>query len=251
MEPSWPEIADAFYRFLVTHGRTVDTATTYAAHLRTFWTWCMKRELSPALVAPTAVELYLAEQLTALSRSTAHVRLSAVKAFYRWLISLGQRTDDPTLGLTVQKDRRLPRPPLDVAAVRRLVGACENEEQRLLFLLGFATGVRISELVGIRRQDIYSDKGLLLVRGKGHKERWVAPRQELIVRLLSYTGERRRPFELTREQGRRLMQRIAAKAGVEGFYPHPMRGTFADNFLAATHDLEAAQALLGHADPGV
>lgn len=252
MVEGFEKAAESFRRYLLTRGRTKDTALTYSQHLRAFWSWCSEFGVMPADADRNDVEGFLALQLSTVSRSTAHVRLSAVKAFMICQIERGTREDNPTIGLTVRKDRRQPRPPLEHEAMGLLLAACKDEGERLLLEVGAACGLRISELVGIRRQDIYSDRGLILIRGKGHKERWVSPPPSLLARIIEYHAyPRGEIWPMNREQARRMMNRIARNAGVAGFYPHRLRISFAHSFLEATHDLHSLQILMGHSDPGI
>lgn len=239
----WDAAAGAFFRHLITRGRSNDTATTYRFHLHTFWAWCARHEIDPAWAQKQDVELYLAEQLASVSKATAHVRLSAAKAWFKFL----EREPDPTLGLTVRKEKRQPRPPCSEDDMARLLLASKNEEERLLFLVGFGCGLRISEIVGISMSHIYHDR--ILIKGKGSKERWVAPPPLVLQAVQAHMeGRRGSVFGMNREQARRIMVRVARHAGVMGFYPHRMRITFATKFWRTTHDLLSLRVLLGHAD---
>lgn len=253
MAENWQDTQAGFKRYLLTRGRSRDTAETYSAHLRPLWTWATRRELHPALLSYDLVEAWLADELAeGHARSTVHVRLSAVKAYYGWLIERGLRTDEPASALTVRKDRRQPRPPLSEAEVMALLAAARGPEERLLILVGVRCGLRISEIISLRGQDLFTERGLLLVKGKGHKERWLSPPADLLAELGALAGSRKgRIFDLTREQARRILNRIARHAGVSAFYPHRMRITFASRLLGATHDLHSLQILMGHSDPGV
>lgn len=252
MEPDWQATAEGFRRYLLTHAKTPDTAKTYVQHLRTFWNYrlCCSGDVNH--IGRDAVEDYLFDQLSRVASSTAHVRLSAVKAYLRWRLNLPDKAEPPlTFGLAVKKTQHQSRPPLTAQDAERLMSACRTAEERLLFIIGFGCGLRISEIVGIKAEDVYEDRGLLLVHGKGKKERWVAPQKE-VFRALAQHGTRRGPiFNLSREQARGFMQRAARRAGVAGFYPHRMRITFASKFLAETHDLHSLQVLMGHSSPDV
>lgn len=249
----WAETQAAFRRHLITRGRSQDTAQTYVWHIGPFRAWCLRHEVNPFEADRLAAEGYLAAQLSSgLTHSTVHVRLSALKAFYAWLIECGDRSDNPADPLTVRKDQRQPRPPLTNRDLERLQGYCRNSEERLLFIVGNGCGLRISEIVGIRASDVFEDRGLMLIRGKGGKERWVAPPKHVFAAIRDHQSSRSgKLFDLTREQAQRLMRRIAKNAEVAGFYPHRLRITFASRFLDETHDLHSLQVLMGHASPEV
>jgi site-specific recombinase XerD len=243
MGDTWETTSSGFYRYLITRGRSTDTATTYRFHLHPFWAWCELHDIDACHAERQHVELYLGEQLAALSKSTCHVRLSAIKSFCKYL----ERDPDPTYGLTVRKEKRQTRPPCTDDDQARLLLACRSEEERLLFMVGFGCGLRISEIVGIDLSHIYLDR--ILIKGKGSKERWVAPPEYVMKMLHKYMeGRRGKVFPMSRVQARRIMDRIADHAGVKGFYPHKMRITFATRFWRKTHDLLSLRLLLGHAD---
>lgn len=247
--PTWDTLAEGFRRHLLTSGRSRDTATTYTAHLKPFYDWTGSDPLS---ASRDVVSYYHADQLATVSRSTAHVRLAAIKAFFRWQLDLGPKDEPPqTKGLSVTKMIRQPRPPLGAGDAVKLLTACRSDEERLMFEVGLGCGLRISEIVGIKGSDVFKDRGVILIRGKGSKERWVAPSPRLLKELLLFAGGRSGGlFQFTREQARRIMMRVAHDAGVSGFHSHKLRITWATQFLAETHDLHSAQVLMGHADPG-
>jgi len=241
----WTETAAAFRRHLLTHGKSADTATTYAFHLWPFWRF-MEGQVHDA--SRNDVEAFLALQLASVSHSTAHVRLSAIKAFFRWRI--GNEKDEPaqTMGLTIRKDKRQLRPPLLGSDIDRLLSFCPTEADRLLFEIDFACGLRVSELANLQVKDVFFQQGKLLIRGKGSKERWTSPGPRLMERLTLFCkGRSGLVFEMRREQIRRRMNRIAQHAEVSGFYTHRARITYATRFWRETGDLLKLQLLLGHA----
>lgn len=244
----WDATAAGFRRYLITHRKTQDTATTYVERLRPFWNWQLGREE----VGHEAVEEFLADQIARVSLSTATVTLCAIRAYFRWVLGLNEKEEPPqTNGLAVGKEKVQARPPCTETEAVRLLSYARTDEERLLFIIGFGCGPRISELINMKTQDLFPEHGYAILHGKGRKQRRVAPAPEVfaaIARLMD--GRSGRIFDLDRDQARRIMRRIARNAGVKGFYPHRMRITWAHNFLAATHDLHSCQILMGHADPG-
>jgi integrase/recombinase XerD len=251
-QASWDATAEGFRRYLLTHGKTPDTAKTYVQHLRTFWNYRLCCSGKAADIGRDAVEDYLFDQINAVSSSTAHVRLSALKSYLRWQLELPDKAEPAiTFGLAVKKTKRQSRPPLTEADGERLLASCRTPEQRLLFIIGFGCGLRISEILSLRAENVYPGRGLMLVLGKGKKERWVAPQPEDFKAIEQHGVTRGPLFQLERLQAWKMMHRIAHRAGVEGFYPHRMRITFASKFLAETHDLHSLQILMGHSSPDV
>ena len=215
-----------------------------------------------------------------LAVSTRARRLSAVKQLYRFAFEEGWRADNPSLRITGPgKARRLPKT-LSEDEVARLIEAARTHGRRAadrlrntcLMELLYATGMRVSELVELPVSAARGDPRLLLVRGKGGKERMVPlsdPGRDalaawLVVRdagedaaqahkrppspwLFPSTGK---AGHLTRHRFHGLIKEIAVAAGVspDTVTPHRLRHAFATHLLAHGADLRAIQTLLGHAD---
>ena len=248
MEQTWDATAEGFRRYLITHRKTSDTATTYVQRLRPFWNW----QLGSEEVGHDAVEEYIALLIGRVSLSTATVTLCAIRAYYRWRLRLSDKEEPPqTNGLAVGKEKIVARPPCTPDEAIRLLSYCHTDEERLLFIIGFGCGPRISELISLTTQDLFPEHGYAILHGKGRKQRRVAPAPEIFAAIDRLMGGRSgRIFDMTREQAQRIMRRVARNAGVRGFYPHRMRITWAHRFLEVTHDLHSCQILMGHADPG-
>ena len=200
-------------------------------------------------------------------------RLSALRQFYRFLVVEGVRRDDPTAGLDGPRlGRPLPKT-LAQADVARLIAAAEQDpgaegaRLRCLIELLYATGLRISELVGLPFAAARPDARMLMVRGKGGKERLVPLGEPARVALADYRGQRSRflpegktsrwlfpsrsaPGHLTRRRVGQLLKELAVKAGLEPtrLSPHVLRHAFASHLVDRGADLRSVQELLGHAD---
>lgn len=214
---------------------------------------------------------YLSE--SGLSPRTVARRLSALRQFFRFVQEEGWREEDPTVQLeSPQQGRRLPKI-LSEQEVDRLLDAARRKDGpeglRLVALLEilYATGLRVSELVGLPYSAVARDTETLLIRGKGGRERMVPlgkpARQALAdykaVRLMFLKrGEDERWLfpsrsaggHLTRHRMAQLLKELASDAGVEPgkVSPHVLRHAFASHLLARGADLRAVQQMLGHAD---
>ena len=221
-----------------------------------------------------ALHDYLAAMTTRhLAPRTLARRLSAMRQFYRFLVSDGARADDPTTGLdTPRLGRPLPKI-LGEAEVKRLIAAAaalagdEGVRLRSILELLYATGLRVSELVGLPLAAAQRDPRFLLVRGKGGRERVVplsTPARRALAAWLECRGRvlpQNRPSRwlypsrgesghLTRQRCGQLLKELALAAGLDPamLSPHVLRHAFATHLLDHGADLRSVQQMLGHAD---
>jgi len=206
-------------------------------------------------------------------------RLSSLRQFFRFLYAEGLRADDPAGGIDApRKGRPLPKV-LSEADVGRLLDLAEAEallegdapHGRALRLhamveLLYATGLRVSELVGLAAAAARSDARFLVIRGKGAKERLVPLSSKARSALTRYMekrdalpGTQGSPWlfpadsdsgHLARQVFARELKGLAARAGLAAaaVSPHVLRHAFASHLLQNGADLRAVQQLLGHAD---
>jgi integrase/recombinase XerD len=213
-------------------------------------------------------------------------RLSAVRQLYRFLYAEGKRADDPAAVLEGPKrGRSLPKV-LSMAEVDKLLAQARGEMEdgkkspamrlraaRLLCLLEvvYATGLRVSELVALPASSARRDQRMLVVRGKGNKERMVPLNQAakramadyLKLRVEVERDETQKDLQskwlfpsfgeqghLTRQHFARELKTLGATSGIapERLSPHVLRHAFASHLLHNGADLRVVQTLLGHAD---
>lgn len=220
-----------------------------------------------------------AQAKAGMSSRTAARRLSALRQFFQFLFAEGVRPDNPSLGIDRPKQRRpLPKYLSEEEVDRLLAAAAErpgHDGRRVTALLEilYATGLRVSELVGLPLSALGRDGRTLIVRGKGGKERMAPLTEPARDALAAYLGVRatfapaaaRRTVEtpwlfpsrsraghLTRVRFGQLLKEVAVAAGLEPgrVSPHVLRHSFASHMLAHGADLRSVQQLLGHADIG-
>ncbi|MET3928065.1 site-specific tyrosine recombinase XerD [Devosia sp. 2618] len=209
-----------------------------------------------------------------LSSSSSARRLSAIRQFHKFLCADGMRADDPTrIVASPRSSRALPKV-LSIAEVDRLLTTAEGEANaeasaakqagalRLYVLLEllYATGLRVSELVSLRRSAVMRDTSYLTVLGKGNKERIVPLNDRARDAIKTYVATLEPgPFlfpasgaegYLSRQVFARDLKGLAARAGISSgrIAPHVLRHAFASHLLAGGADLRVVQMLLGHAD---
>jgi len=199
-------------------------------------------------------------------------RMSALRMFYRFLHAEGLRADDPTGVLeSPRQGRSLPKI-LSEAEVSALLEAASRRpgsdglRLKALVELCYATGLRASELVGLPVAAVQRDPQVIVVLGKGNRERMVplneparaAVRDYLDVRERFLRGNRANPYlfpgrdgrAMTRQRFFQLLKELAAAAGIEPrrVSPHVLRHAFATHLLNNEADLRSVQKMLGHAD---
>ena len=197
-------------------------------------------------------------------------RLSTLRQFMSWMVADGYRTDNPVQFLDSPKlPESLPKS-LDEEEVLRLLAAAQKlpppndlRMEAALELL-YAGGLRISELLGLKIQDISPQKSALMITGKGGKERLVPITELALQRALDWLAFRDkdgpiphtdqllsgRDREMNRQSFSLLLKKIARIAGIDAsrVSPHILRHSFATHMLNRGADLRTLQALLGHAD---
>ncbi len=244
--------------------RTVDAYRRDLADLTTFL------GASPVDATLEDLEGWLAGQRArGLASSSVARRAAAARTFYRHLVLLGLRTDNPAAELTLaRRTRRLPRS-LSPAEVERLIEAANGVtpralRDRALVELLYGAGLRVSEAVGLDRGRIDLANRLVRPLGKGQKERVVPLGREAeaaLRRYLSrgrpYLDRRHRPELFLNAQGGALtragafliLRKLAGKAGLEPerVHPHLLRHSFATHLLEGGADLRSVQEMLGHA----
>jgi integrase/recombinase XerD len=260
---------EAFLEMLAAErGAARNTLLAYQADLEDFAAVAAAKRQAVAGCDAPLLQAYMAGlQRAGLAARTAARRLSALRQFHRFLLREGIREDDPTALLDAPRlPRTLPKYLTEqevdalLEASSRMPGRRGAVARAALEIL-YATGLRVSELLGLPRRALAGDATVLLVRGKGGKERIVPlsdPAKEAAVALLAleetptrYLFPGRDPRRaLTRQAFFLLLRQVALEAGLDParVSPHVMRHSFASHLLARGADLRSLQLLLGHAD---
>ncbi|MEM6375298.1 MAG: site-specific tyrosine recombinase XerD [Pseudomonadota bacterium] len=262
-------------------GAAQNTLAAYARDLADYSRWLRRRDLSQKNATQADIEAYLiACKADGLAKSTIARRLSSIKQLYRFGFEEKYRDDNPAIRIRGPgRDQRLPTT-LSVQEVDRLLEAAHhsgrNRADQLrnicLMELLYATGMRVSELVALPIAAARGEPDMLLVKGKGGKERLVplSPASKealtawLAIRDTAEARNREKGFKasrflfpssgkaghLTRHRFYVLIKEIAIAAGLspDRVTPHVLRHAFATHLLAGGADLRTIQTLLGHAD---
>lgn len=263
-------------------GAARNTQLAYGRDLADAADWLARHGTALARADRAALEGYIAQlDAEGLAPATRARRLSALKQFYRFAVDEGWRPDNPALQIKGPGRKRSLPGTLSMAEVDALLAVAETHgrsaadrlRNTCLMQLLYATGLRVSELVALPVAAVRGDPQLLLVRGKGGKERmvplspparaaitaWLAHRDAEEARQKAETGTRPSPFlfpsrgkagHLTRIRFFTLIKELALAATLDParVTPHVLRHAFATHLLQNGADLRAIQALLGHAD---
>ena len=265
---------DAFFDMLAAErGAAANTIAAYRRDLAGFAAHLARRGATLAAADGEAVGAYIQGLGAAgLATGTSARKLSALRQFYRFLAAEGMRDDDPTATIdSPARGRPLPKT-LSEGEVEALFAAAEGHRGpaglRLTALLEilYATGLRVSELVGLPCAAVTGDGAFLLVAGKGGKERLVPLSDPARAALEAWLARRAAAADgpgarwlfpsrsqaghLTRQRFAQMLKALAAEAGLDPrkVSPHVLRHAFASHLLAHGADLRSVQRLLGHAD---
>ncbi|WP_299638693.1 tyrosine recombinase [uncultured Ruegeria sp.] len=262
-------------------GAATNTLLAYGRDLKDFASWLQHRGSGFDKADRDQIEAYLIDcEAQGLSRSTRARRLSAIKQLYRFAFEEGWSVTNPAIQIKGPgRQKRLPKT-LDVPEVDRLLQAArqtgrskaDRVRNTCLMEVLYATGMRVTELVSLPVSSARGDPRMLLVLGKGGKERmvplsppardalaaWLTVRDEAEDQTVEKGGQRSsflfpsrgKSGHLTRHRFFLLVKELAVQGGVspEKVTPHTLRHAFATHLLANGADLRSIQTLLGHAD---
>ena len=254
-------------------GLAATTLANYRQDMLRFGQWCSDNNLDPLLSARSDIERYLATQFATGARAASvNRRLSSLRRFYRWRLETGAIRSNPCDLVDAPRAARYLPKTLSEAQVDALLAAPDTttslgERDAAMLETLYATGLRVSELVGLKVQQINLELGLVKVIGKGSKERlvplgevavgairrhvagarqdWLPPPKRSDFLFLTARGE-----PMTRQTFWHLIKRHAVVAGIDpgSLSPHTLRHAFATHLLNHGADLRVVQMLLGHSD---
>jgi len=256
-------------------GAARNTQEAYGRDLKDFLSFLESRGAGFATADRAMVEDYLVQcEAIGLATATKARRLSSIKQLYRFAFEEDLRKDNPAIQVRgPRKDKRLPKS-LGLQEVEQLLQTAHTmpkqrtDKMRLTCLMDllYATGMRVTELVSLPVAAVRGNPDMILVRGKGGKERMVplSPgARDAVILWLSLRDQdeahtkstflfpsRGKQGHLTRIWFFQQIKKLALMAGVnaEKVTPHSLRHAFATHLLAGGADLRSIQTLLGHAD---
>ena len=255
-------------------GAAQATLKSYQRDLEDFTRFVGGQGVRIPSVDTEVVRKYLAFMAAAgLAASTAARRLSALRQFFGFLYAEGLRSDDPCIAVDgPRRNRPLPKVLAENEVGKLLAEARKKsgpDGARLVALVEtlYATGLRVSELVSLPVSVATSDTRILIIRGKGNKERIVPLGEAAQEAIADYIAARQKFLKngraspwlfpsrassghLTERRFGQMIKALAYDAGIDSSRasPHVLRHAFASHLLAHGADLRAVQQMLGHAD---
>ncbi|CAI0704503.1 site-specific tyrosine recombinase XerD [Serratia proteamaculans] len=249
-----------------------NTLASYRLDLQALGAWLNQKNSSLLQAQALDLQAFLADRVEGGYKATSSARLlSAMRRLFQYLYRENMRSDDPTALLASPKlPQRLPKDLSEAQVDALLKAPCvdqplELRDKAMLEVL-YATGLRVSELVGLTISDVSLRQGVVRVIGKGNKERLVPLGEEAVYWIENYL-EHGRPWmvngqaldvlfpsnrsqQMTRQTFWHRIKHYAILAGIdsERLSPHVLRHAFATHLLNHGADLRVVQMLLGHSD---
>ena len=271
MSSALPGTIDAFIDALwLEEGLSRNTLAAYRRDLTLFGAWLASQGRTIEAAGEADINGYFAARHAQSKATTANRRLTVLRRYFRWAVRERLVAADPTLRLAAARQPlRVPKT-LSEAQVEALLAAPDVDtplglRDRAMLELIYASGLRVSELVGLKTFHLGMNEHVLRVSGKGGKERLVPFGQVARDWIVRYLAEARpailrqqqtedlfvtaRGEGMTRAMFWVIVKKCARAAGITSpLSPHTLRHAFATHLLNHGADLRAVQMLLGHAD---
>jgi len=263
---------DRFIRFLATErGLSESYQLSVRQSLDALADWMLQKKLALADVGTEELAAFLSHKKTkGLNAASLRITTVHLKVFFRRLASKGSIAMDPAEPLLAPRgDQTLPET-LHAQEVIKLIESIDitarlGRRDKAILELFYSSGLRLSELCGLRLETVDFEDGFLRVTGKGNKTRVVRIGKKALESVQNYLSNERpslvtkktsshvfisvRGTALSPDRVRQIVKKRAELAGIkQNIYPHLLRHSFATHLLEGGADLRVIQELLGHAD---
>jgi len=240
---------ETFAQWLPSHAQVTEFSRVEPGHITDYLTWRKRAGLASASIKLEAV---------------------AIRIFFRFLVARKMLTRNPAENITIPRIEGYLPETLNAAEVERLLDSVRETDplgrrDRAMLELLYASGLRVSELCGVRLEGLSLDEGMIRVTGKGNKTRIIPVGSKACAAIRRYLETERptlvgprsgaeiflsvRGKKLTPQRIWQLLKQYASRAGLESnVYPHLLRHSFATHLLGGGADLRIIQEMLGHAD---
>lgn len=251
---------------------SANTVSSYKSDVASFLEYCQANEIAPQSATPEFLDQYLYQLrvIEHLAPASVFRKTEAVKSFYKFLLIEEQITEDPTRFLKSPKLAQKIPVQLSREEMDRLLSypAEKFDEIRTVTIIEllYAAGLRVSELINLRLENVNLQEGWVLAFGKGGKQRFVPIHPQACRRLKQYIDAREAHFaakttvaselflnkngkKISRQSVWKDLAALGRLAGIsQPLHPHLFRHTFASHLLQGGADLRSLQEMLGHAN---
>ena len=257
----------------IERGLSANTITSYRQDLTAFINFLKKEHLKTWPTKALDIDAFLAQQRD-LNKATSSISrlISSLRKFYQWLVRQNIQKINPMLEIDSPKKRRSLPVALTVDEINHLLEQPNTNKKlglrdRALLETLYATGIRVSELINLKFNDLHEELKLIKVFGKGSKERLIPISEVALFWIESYKEKVRDPLilkvgqncdfiflnsrgtALTRQAVWQIIKKYCNMAGIQkNVTPHTLRHTFATHLLENGADLRVVQEILGHSD---
>lgn len=257
----------------IERGLSANTITSYRQDLTAFINFLKKEHLMTWPTKALDIDAFLAQQRD-LNKATSSISrlISSLRKFYQWLVRQNIQKINPMLEIDSPKKRRSLPVALTVDEINHLLEQPNTNKKlglrdRALLETLYATGIRVSELINLKFNDLHEELKLIKVFGKGSKERLIPISEVALSWIESYKEKVRDPLilkvgqncdfiflnsrgtALTRQAVWQIIKKYCNMAGIQkNVTPHTLRHTFATHLLENGADLRVVQEILGHSD---
>ena len=267
------DLLDSFLSYLVVEkGLSENTLESYGRDLKKFLLFIKSRGITSAreIKYGDILDFMIHSREEGLNATTIVRSMVSIKQFFKYLLSEKVLSEDPTAHIKTPKMKKAIPGVISLDDVESILGAPDEStpeglrDAAMLEIL-YATGIRVSELIGLKLNDVNFELGFVVVYGKGSKERVVPIGDKAREKLLSYLRDSRpallkgreskalfvtrRGAGMTRQGFWKIIKAQALKSGVtKKISPHTLRHSFATHLLERGADLRTIQVMLGHSD---
>jgi len=268
------QLLDQFINQLrVERGLSTNTIVAYSHDLISFFDFLKQKGLSPVHISQEDLSSFIAENNTRLSPRSMARCLVSIRMFYRFLVSEGNIESNPARLLGIPKMYQhlpdvLSRDEVDSLLKQPNINTALGKRDKAILEILYATGLRVTELIGLKMHNINLEVGSIRTIGKGSKERIIPMGSKAIDSLKDYLSNSRPSFlkkdlakagsyiflnsrggHITRQGLWKIIRKYAPMAGItKSVTPHTVRHSFATHLLEGGADLRSVQIMLGHAD---
>jgi integrase/recombinase XerC len=269
--PTFASCWASYVRKLKAENRSPLTVKVYSEAATRFQAFCERENIdsTPAQLRREHLEAFMLDQQEQHSAATACNRFRALNTFFRWMVSEEELVANPMARMRPPKVTESPPDVLTLDQVRKLLKVCAGKDftsrrDTALLTLLFDTGVRAQELIGLNVNDVDLDREVILVLGKGRRQRYVPLGAKSTVTLDRYLRLRvghpdaRRPELWLGIRGpyttsglRQMLLHRGRQAGIGGLHPHRFRHTFAHEWLSHEGGETDLMRITGWSDPSM